>query len=82
MKPGQAVHISVDAYPDLKLKGKLESFGGATGARFSLLPPDNSTGNFVKITQRLPVKIVLTDLPTGTVNLFPGLSVVVDVITK
>ena len=57
IKTGQQVKIKIDAYPDLNLKGKIESFSGATGAKYSLLPPDNSTGNFIKIIQRIPVKI-------------------------
>ena len=56
---GQKVSISVDAYPDTEFMGTITSFSPATGARFSLLPPDNATGNFVKTIQRLPVKISL-----------------------
>jgi len=83
MRPGQEVRIKLDAFPNVKLKGKLESFGGATGAKFSLLPPDNSTGNFVKITQRVPVRIAITEYPKElTGMLLPGLSAVADVITK
>jgi membrane fusion protein (multidrug efflux system) len=83
MKPGQEVDLKVDAFPKAKLKGKLESFGGATGAKFSLLPPDNSSGNFVKITQRVPVKITITEFPQEMTGLIiPGLSVLVDVKTK
>lgn len=83
MKPGQEVDLKVDAFPKAKLKGKLESFGGATGAKFSLLPPDNASGNFVKITQRVPVKIAITEFPQEMAGLIiPGLSVVADVNTK
>lgn len=83
MKPGQEVDLKVDAFPKAHIKGKLESFGGATGAKFSLLPPDNSSGNFVKITQRVPVKITITEFPQEMTGLIiPGLSVVVDVKTK
>lgn len=83
MKPGQEVDLKVDAFPKAKLKGKLESFGGATGAKFSLLPPDNASGNFVKITQRVPVKIAITEFPQEMTGLIiPGLSVVADVKTK
>lgn len=82
MRPGQEVDIKVDAFPGVKLKGNLQSFGGATGARFSLLPPDNATGNFVKITQRVPVRIAITEFPKElTGMLLPGLSAVVDVKT-
>ncbi|AMC33642.1 HlyD family secretion protein [Janthinobacterium sp. B9-8] len=74
IKLGQSAEIEVDAFPDLKLKGKVDSFSPATGARFTLLPADNSTGNFTKVVQRVPVKIVLDELPKGN-QLRPGLSV-------
>lgn len=61
MSVGQKVTVTVDAYPDTDFEGEISSFAPATGARFSLLPPDNATGNFVKTIQRLPVKIVLND---------------------
>lgn len=83
IKPGQEVEIKIDAMPGVTAKGKIESFAGATGARFSLLPPDNSTGNFIKITQRFPVRISMDffspqNIPTG---LYPGLSAFVKVKT-
>lgn len=78
--PGQAVEIKIDAYPSLKLTGKVDSYIGATGAKFALLPPDNSTGNFVKIVQRVPVKISLSKLKKEEIDiLFPGLSAYVSV---
>ena len=58
MRPGQRVTISVDAY-GREYKGHIDSVAGASGARFSLLPPENATGNYVKVVQRVPVKIVL-----------------------
>jgi membrane fusion protein (multidrug efflux system) len=61
MHVGQTVEVTTDAYPDVNLKGQISSLSPATGSRFSLLPPDNSTGNFVKIAQRIPVKIKITD---------------------
>ena len=83
IKVGQPVVVKLDAYPDLELKGSVTSFIGATGAKFSLLPPDNSTGNFVKITQRIPVRIELSDLSAEQRSmLFPGLSAFVEVNTK
>jgi membrane fusion protein (multidrug efflux system) len=82
MHPGQPVKVEVDAYPDLDLTGHVASLSGATGARFSLLPPDNSTGNFVKVTQRLSVRIDLDPAQDSTVLLAPGLSVTVNVDTK
>jgi len=75
MKPGQKVEIDVDAYPDTPLMGEVESFAPASGALFSLLPPENATGNFTKIVQRLPVRIkVATGNPLHGM-LRPGLSV-------
>ena len=83
LKIGQEVDVKVDAFPDIKIKGTVGSFIGATGAKFSLLPPDNSTGNFVKIIQRVPVRIDLTDYSKESVDqLFPGLSVFVEVKVK
>jgi membrane fusion protein (multidrug efflux system) len=60
MRAGQKVDIKIDAFPDTKFEGEITSFSPATGSRFSLLPPDNATGNFVKTVQRLPVKISFT----------------------
>lgn len=83
MKIGQSVAIKIDAYPHMKITGKLNSFIGATGAKFSLLPPDNSTGNFVKIVQRVPVKISINNLSKKQLaSLFPGLSAYVTVNTN
>ena len=75
MLPGQAVEFEADSYPGVLFQGKVESISGATGARFALLPPDNSTGNFVKVTQRVPVKIVLAQAPDADHPLRPGMSV-------
>lgn len=79
IKVGEHADISLDAYPGLKLKGTVESIGGATGAKFSLIPPDNATGNFVKVTQRVLVKIKLDKLNDNHYMLSPGLSSFVDV---
>jgi len=80
MKVGQKVAIYVDAYPKHKFEAVVSSFSPATGSTFALLPPDNSTGNFVKVVQRLPVKIEFTDKTDTLVNkLRPGLNVDVDV---
>jgi len=81
MKVGQSATIKVDAY-DRDLKGHVDSFGGATGARFSLLPPENATGNYVKVVQRVPVKIVLEPGEDTEHKLRPGMSVVPTVLTK
>jgi membrane fusion protein (multidrug efflux system) len=82
MRPGQAAEISVDAYPDQPLRGRVESFAPGSGAQFSLLPPDNATGNFTKIVQRVPVRIAVpADGPLARL-LRPGLSVTVTVDTR
>jgi membrane fusion protein, multidrug efflux system len=77
MHPGQPADVDIDAYGKT-LHGKVESLSGGTGARFSLLPPDNATGNFVKVAQRIPVRIALDAVPQGMV-LRAGESVVVTV---
>lgn len=79
MKPGQEVEISVDAFPDETFMGKIESISPATGARFALLPPDNASGNFVKVVQRVPVKVVLSGDNKTTQLLRAGMNVTVDV---
>jgi membrane fusion protein (multidrug efflux system) len=79
MRPGQSVEIRVDALGGLKLRGQVTSIAGATGARFSLLPPENATGNYVKVVQRVPVRIDFVDRDQPNFNqdarLRPGLSV-------
>lgn len=82
IKNGQKVDLKVDAYPDLKVEGTVYNFSPATGAKFSLLPPDNATGNFVKVVQRVPVKIKLSGSKEELAKLRPGMSVDVSVITK
>ena len=79
MRPGQAVQVRVDAYPGLVLKGRVDSMQPGTGSRFSLLPAENATGNFVKVVQRLPVKIVFDEEPPADRPLAPGMSVVPEV---
>jgi membrane fusion protein (multidrug efflux system) len=75
MRPGQPVEVRIDAYPDRKLTGRVDSVQPGSGTAFSLLPAENATGNYVKVVQRVPVKIVIdnwpADLPVG-----PGMSVV------
>jgi membrane fusion protein (multidrug efflux system) len=75
MVPGQSVQIKVDAYGGKVFNGKLESISPATGAKFSLIPPDNASGNFVKVVQRIPVKIIITDQPDQAFPLRAGMSV-------
>jgi membrane fusion protein (multidrug efflux system) len=79
MRSGQPVTIKVDAYPQLKLHGHVDSIQSGSGARFSLLPPENATGNYVKIVQRVPVKILVDDSPSPEYRLGPGLSVIPEV---
>jgi membrane fusion protein (multidrug efflux system) len=81
MHPGQPVHFSADAYPGVDLSGEVESLSGATGVRFSLLPPDNATGNFTKVVQRVPVRVRVHAVPDGVV-LRPGMSVELMVDTR
>ena len=74
MRPGQPVTIDIGAYPDRSIRGHIASVQPGSGTAFSLLPPENATGNWVKIVQRVPVKIVIDDPPTD-VALGPGMSV-------
>jgi membrane fusion protein (multidrug efflux system) len=76
MKAGQPVRIKVDAYPQLIFRGHIDSIQSGTGAVFSLLPPENATGNYVKVVQRVPVKIVFDGDSNDTGKLSPGMSVV------
>jgi len=80
---GQKVDISVDAYPEVEITGEVQSISGATGPKFALLPADNATGNFVKVTQRVPVRIVIKNIKNeGHKQLVPGMNVIVDIKTK
>ena len=80
MRPGQEVDITVDAYPDMKLTGKVDSVQAASGQAFSLLPAQNATGNWVKVVQRIPVKVVFDHTPDDPARpLGPGMSVEVSV---
>jgi membrane fusion protein (multidrug efflux system) len=79
---GQPVEIEVDAYNGRTFGGRVESIQGATGARFALLPPDNATGNFTKVVQRIPVRIALDRRPADAPPLRPGMSVEVAIDTR
>jgi membrane fusion protein (multidrug efflux system) len=81
MHPGQKATIAVDAYGGREFKGHVDSIAAATGARFSLLPPENASGNYVKVVQRVPVKIVIDDPIDEKQPLRPGLSVISTVFT-
>ncbi|HEY5802078.1 MAG TPA: HlyD family secretion protein [Lysobacter sp.] len=78
MRAGDAVDVVIDAVPGNRFQGRLESLAPASGAQFALLPPDNATGNFTRIVQRIPVRIALPDQP-GLVSLRPGMSATVRV---
>lgn len=80
MVPGQKATIEIDAYPDRTFHGSVESFSSGTGSSFSLLPPENATGNWVKVVQRLPVRIKIDDLDTKS-PLASGLSAIVNIDT-
>ncbi len=80
MKEGMDVEVSVDAFPDETVSGKLTSFSSATGSKFSLIPPDNATGNFVKVVQRVPVHIDLDKNNQLFKSIKPGMNVFVRVI--
>ena len=79
MRPGQAATVHVDAFPDLRLKGHVDSLQRGTGSVFALLPPENATGNFVKVVQRVPVKIVFDDPREALRWISPGMSVEAEV---
>jgi membrane fusion protein (multidrug efflux system) len=82
IRPGQPAVVSVDAYGGREYRGKVDSIAAATGARFSILPPENASGNYVKVVQRVPVKIVLDPGQDPEHLLRPGLSVVPTVLTQ
>lgn len=82
VKPGQETIISVDAYPGLRLKARVDSIQRGTGARFSLLPAENATGNFVKVVQRVPVKLVFDDRLPEDHPLSLGMSVIPEIHIK
>jgi membrane fusion protein (multidrug efflux system) len=81
VKPGEAADFTVDAYPGVHFSGHVESLAPATGARFSLLPPDNATGNFTKVVQRIPVRVRPDKLDPAH-PLRPGMSVYVTITTR
>jgi membrane fusion protein (multidrug efflux system) len=81
IKAGDVAEVRVDLYPGQVIGGKVLDIAPASGSQFALLPPDNATGNFTKVVQRIPVKIALDDSPL-TSQLRPGLSAVVTVRTR
>jgi membrane fusion protein (multidrug efflux system) len=81
VRPGQKAEVHVDMYGET-FTGHVDSIAGATGARLSLLPPENATGNFVKVVQRIPVKILVDPVPSDKAVLRPGMNVDATIITK
>lgn len=82
LRVGQRAELEVDSYPGCTAEGTVQSLGAATGAKFALLPPDNSTGNFTKVVQRLPVRIAVTKGCGSDLPLRPGMSVTAHISTK
>jgi membrane fusion protein (multidrug efflux system) len=82
MSQGQKAIVTVDAYGGREYEGHVDSIAAATGAKFSLLPPENATGNYVKVVQRIPVKIVIDKGQDESRPLRPGLSVIATVYTR
>jgi membrane fusion protein (multidrug efflux system) len=82
MKPGQPATIVADTLPDHVFHGHLSSLAPATGAVFSVIPPENATGNFTKIVQRVPVRIVLDDGDATLGRIRPGISIIATVDTR
>jgi membrane fusion protein, multidrug efflux system len=78
---GQPARVTVDAFPGAVLHGRVDSWSPGSGAEFALLPPDNATGNFTKVVQRIPVKIVLEPDPALADLLRPGMSVIATIDT-
>jgi membrane fusion protein, multidrug efflux system len=76
VRPGQPVDLIVDSFPNEKLRGTVERISPASGSQFALLPPDNATGNFTKVVQRVPVRIALDKNQPLLERLLPGMSVV------
>ena len=81
MKVGDTAEIRIDEYPGKLVHGKVIEIAPASGSQFALLPPDNATGNYTKVVQRIPVKIALDD-PSIAASLRPGLSVIATVRTR
>ncbi len=89
IRPGDKVDISVDAYPDQKFAGKVYQIGSNTASEFSLIPPDNASGNFTKVTQRVPIKMTIEPVnnfgqsdPSPSIKLLPGMSVEIQINIK
>ena len=81
VKPGQPVEVTVDSFPGERWRGRVERIAPASGSQFALLPPDNATGNFTKVVQRIPVRIQLDKGQPLLERLLPGMSVVTEIHT-
>jgi membrane fusion protein (multidrug efflux system) len=79
IRPGQQARIKIDTYPDKVFEGHVDSIQIGTGAKFSMFPPENAAGNFVKVVQRIPVKIVFNSQPNEKYNFSVGMSVVAEI---
>ena len=82
VKPGQPVDLTVDSFPHERLHGYVERIAPASGSQFALLPPDNATGNFTKVVQRIPVRIALDADQNTRIELRPGMSVIPTIATR
>ena len=82
MRPGQLADLKIDAFPDVHLKGVVDSIQLGTGAEFSLLPAQNATGNYIKVVQRVPVKIRFEEAIPAELPIVPGMSVVPKVLVR
>ena len=82
VRPGQSATVSVDTYPGVVFRARVDSIQSGSGAVFSLLPPENATGNYVKVVQRIPVKLVLTPGENSRHLLVPGMSVVPTIVLR
>ncbi len=81
MRVGQPAKIEIDAFGSIKLRGEIESLSGGTGSRFTLLPPDNASGNFTKVVQRVPVRVKIIDAPAD-LPIRPGMNVELTIDTR
>jgi membrane fusion protein (multidrug efflux system) len=81
MKVGDSAELRVDSYPGKTFSGKVIEIAPASGSQFALLPPDNATGNYTKVVQRIPVKVAFDDV-NAAISLRPGLSVIATIRTK
>jgi membrane fusion protein (multidrug efflux system) len=82
VRPGQPVEITIDSFPGQTLRGRVERISPASGSQFALLPPDNATGNFTKVVQRIPIRIAIDKGQPLLERLLPGMSAVTNIHTE